>query len=232
MVQCPKPTSQFVPLVLCVLSPFLPRANSALMPGPHLDLKIMQCYRDVGGVDAWLGGFWSDHPYPNQWSTGWHQAGVVGVDALSNWSWPSQGPNTAWRLIGYEQWQFCRRGDRLRQAYYVHPNPSTSRDAGPPEGFWHVYVTEWGHHVWTWSWGHLTDEHSYLKGGVTGPKGAGNGILPKGAGKGKGKDQGKGKGKDQKGKGKEQKGKGKNEKGKGKGKNKGEGKGKGKDEGN
>ena len=40
-----------------------------LMPGPHLELNIMQTWADVGGCDAWMGSYWR----PNQqWWVGWH----------------------------------------------------------------------------------------------------------------------------------------------------------------
>ena len=168
---------------------------------PHLDLKIMQCYHDVGGADAWLGGFWDDR---SQWFTGWHQSGARGLQGLTDWAWPSDN----WSLIGYERWEHRRRGDMLVEAYYVDPNPSTLRDAGPPTGHWHVRFFpngEWRSSHWCPE--ALVQGTDYLKGGVTGPKGGhtdrpgkGKGphnTLRKGKGKGLGKTlhQGKGKGK-------------------------------------
>ena len=53
---------------------------------PHLDLKILQCYHDVGGADAWLGDYWD---VCSQWYTGWHQPGHTGLQGLIEWTWPS-----------------------------------------------------------------------------------------------------------------------------------------------
>ena len=69
-----------------------------LMPGPRLELKIMQTWADVGGCDAWMGSYWK----PNQqWWVGWHSP-----QNLPNWAWPSDD----WVLIGYERWYQPRRG--------------------------------------------------------------------------------------------------------------------------
>ena len=161
-------------------------------------MQLMQCYQDVGGVDAWLSGHWDP---VCQWYTGWHQPGPAHAPAgRMDWSWPN--PN--WILIGFERWDYFRKfpHTRLMEAMYQHPNPSTARETeledDPdfliPEGHWHVTYGRNGHqHSCTWVPEPLEEpEHHYLKG--------------------------------QEGKGKGQKGKGKNGKGKGKGKN---GKGKG-----
>ena len=37
------------------------------MPGPHLELHIMQTWADVGGCDAWMGSYWR----PNLTVVGW-----------------------------------------------------------------------------------------------------------------------------------------------------------------
>jgi hypothetical protein len=80
------------------------------MPGPHLELKIMQTWADVGGCDAWMGRYWR----PNQqWWVGWHS-----LQNLPNWAWPSDD----WVLIGYERWYQPRRGDpKLLEAFYASP---------------------------------------------------------------------------------------------------------------
>ena len=98
---------------------------------PHLNLKILQCYHDVGSADAWLGGYWDAR---SQWYTGWHQPGNIGLQGLREWTWPCDD----WSLIGYERWEYRRRGDILVEAYYNDPNPSTSRFAPPPTGHWHM----------------------------------------------------------------------------------------------
>jgi len=149
------------------------------MPGPHLDIKIMQCFRDVGGCDAWLGSYWG----PNQqWFIGWQSP-----RALRDWSWPSQ----EWTFIGYELWQYPRRGEpKLPEALYATPNPSTTPPhlLTPPNGHWHVRYSLRFRCQRMWVATPLTeDEHLDLKGGGTGPKG-------KGKGKGDGKNVGKGKG--------------------------------------
>jgi len=69
------------------------------MPGPHLDMKLMQCWPDVGGVDCWIGDYW-DPNRSTQWWTGWHLPGPSGIEGLRSWSWPNPG----WVLIGYELW--------------------------------------------------------------------------------------------------------------------------------
>ena len=102
------------------------------MPGPHVELKIVQCFLDVGGCDAWQGGYWDQG---GQWWTGWHLAGPSGLPGLMEWSWPNPG----WDLIGYERWEHFRKGDRLIEALYCDPNPSTTRYPGAPHGHWHVW---------------------------------------------------------------------------------------------
>ena len=89
-----------------------------LMPGPHLELKLMQCYADVGGADGWLSGHWDQG---SQWWTGWHLPGPAGPAGLRAWSWP----NDQWVLIGFERWDSFRKfpHTRLREAYYQFPNP-------------------------------------------------------------------------------------------------------------
>ena len=215
------------------------------MPGPHLELHLMQCYADVGGCDAWLSGFWTSS---SQWWTGWHLPGPAGPAGLSSWQWPHPG----WVLIGFELWGEDPK--QVMESYYNHPNPSTS-PAAEPVGHWHVRYGPDGDILdQTWSDDVLTvsDSKLYLKGGGSSPEGKGQGkgkgpkgkddgkgFIIKGKGKGKakgkakGKDKGKGfliKGKDGKGKAfKGKDGKGKAIKGKdGKGKVKGKGKGKGK----
>ena len=160
----------------------------------------MQVFDDVGGCDAWLSGYWEDGPNgSSQWWTGWHLPGAAGLAGLQAWQWPN--PN--WILIGYERWGYFRKGDRLLEACYAIPNPSTTRPPlREPSGHWHM----------TWHPNGslrtqrrenqvLVDDHPYLKGGHTGPKGAGGmgkgNAAPKGgqaAGKG-GKAAGKAKAK-------------------------------------
>ena len=158
----------------------------------------MQVFADVGGCDAWLSGFWEDGPNgSSQWWTGWHLPGEAGLAGLQSWAWPS--PH--WILIGYERWGHSRKkGDRLLEACYAYPNPSTTPNPDPPSGHWHM---EWHSNgslrTSKWEDDVLESDHPYLKGGRTGPKGkAGTGkgnAAPKGgkaAGKG-GKAAGKGK---------------------------------------
>ena len=161
---------------------------------PHLDLKILMCYEDVGGADAWLGSWWG----PNaQWWVGWHMPGPSGLQGLRGWSWP----DGTWHLIGFELWEYRRgrrRGDVLIEAYYNCPNPSTLRNAPAPTGHYHVKFPKGkGKGSWQWFPNALDEGELYLK-GSTGPKGKGTGCK----GKGKGKAEGKGKGPDAKGKGK------------------------------
>jgi len=191
------------------------------MPGPHIELKLMQTFADVGACDAWMGSYWQPH---QQWWVGWHSP-----NDISHWSWPSED----WLLIGYERWYYPRKGEpKLREAFYATPNPTTQPPpCPPPNGHWHVCYSPRGRETWRqWVGTPLAqDDQLYLKGGNTGPKGN---FDTNGADKGKGKgaaDKGKGKGTASKGKGKggECKSKGKN-KGKGKGKDQGtKGKGKG-----
>ena len=102
------------------------------MPGPHLELNIMQTWADVGGCDAWMGSYWR----PNQqWWVGWHSP-----QNLPNWAWPSDD----WVLIGYERWYQPRRGHpKLLEAFYATPNPSAHvHPCPPPDGHWHMC---WSH---------------------------------------------------------------------------------------
>ena len=175
------------------------------MPGAHLDMKLMQVFDDVGGVDAWLGGYWSKEEWlghhqagavaPNQWWTGWHQPGEPGLEGLQQWSWPS--PN--WKLIGYEHWAYFKKGDKLLEALYVHPNPSTRPNVlvpVAPNGYYHIKFNPAGDTLSSeWVDGELEENHPYLKGGFTGPKGAGKGkakghAVPKGGHAGKGAAKG------------------------------------------
>ena len=89
------------------------------MPGAHLELKLMQCFADVGGTDAWLSGFWGGG---SQWWTGWHLPGPPGPTGHLQWSWP----NPDWLLIGFERWEYVRNypHSRLMEAMHQDPNPS------------------------------------------------------------------------------------------------------------
>ena len=179
------------------------------MPGPHLDMKLMQSWPAVGGCDFWLGGYWSPK---RQWWTGWHTS-----RDYQHWEWPSAD----WVLIGYELWD---EDGQLVEAMYVSPNPSTTSGTAPPNGHVHLKWNRHGQQLFCrWSDEILVDDHPYLKGGRFGPKGTGksltlkgNDVSPKGQGKtakGKGKDtgpKGKGQGKISEGPGaKDGKGKGK-----------------------
>jgi len=169
------------------------------MPGPHLELKMMQCYDDVGGCDAWIGSWWNP---THQWWVGYHS-----TRALNSWRWPSQ----EWTLIGHEKWYQPHIGNpKLREAFYVHPNPSMTPPhlLTPPNGHWHVrYSTRGNETLCQWTPLPLTEDapdRLYLKGGPTGPKGNFHckGAADKGKGKGKAADTGKGKGGKGKSKGK------------------------------
>ena len=154
------------------------------MPGPHLEIKMMQTFADVGGCDAWIGSWWTP---THQWWVGYHS-----TRALNAWQWPSQD----WVLIGYEKWYQPFAGTpRLREAFYATPNPSMTPPylLTPPDGHWHVCYSLSGNETWRqWVGTVLTEDannQQYLKGGPTGPKGGFHGK-----GKGKAADTGKGKG--------------------------------------
>ena len=184
------------------------------MPGPHLQLNLMQCFADVGGVDAWLSGHWDEG---SQWWTGWHLPGPAYATGGMVWSWP----NPDWVLIGFERWDYFKNypHTRLMEAMYQDPNPSTARASelaeDPnfliPEGHWHVTYRRSGQQQsCTWVPEALVEpENLYLKGNNSNGKGQGQ----KGKGKGKVQDKGKGKG-EVEGKGKGKNGKGKKGKGK------------------
>ena len=152
----------------------------------------MQCWEDVGGCDAWMGGFF-DPNSSTQWWTGWHLPGPAGLEGLRGWTWP----NPDWILIGYELWGSYKKGDRLIEACYACPNPSTmpaDQDLQQPSGHWHVTFRPSGFvKASNWKADILEEGHFYLK-GSTSPKG---GAFPKGGGKAspKGGSKGKGKGK-------------------------------------
>ena len=181
------------------------------MPGPRLNMMLMQPFADVGGVDAWLAGNWDED---SQWWTGWHLHWRACPNGLPDWSWPSGG----WTLIGHERWEWFKTSPQMRlmEAFTNHPNPSTtawdSTADLTPEGHWHVVYNRQGHDVSSaWLPNPLTEpEHLYLKG--SGGKGQGE---PKGKGKGNGVPDGQG----------QPKGKGKHRKGTGKGDPNGQGKG-------
>ena len=116
------------------------------------------------------------------------------------WRWPSD----RWTLIGYERWGYSKKkGDRLLEAYYVSPNPSTTHSPEPPNGHYHIVDAPNGDASRSWWYDDLLeDDHSFLKGGVTGPKGGwpkGSITGPKGGSSGHGSaapkgSQGMGKG--------------------------------------
>ena len=147
-----------------------------------------------------MGSWWDAH---SQWYMGWHQPGSTGLAGLRGWSWPSND----WSLIGLERWEYRRRGDVLREAFYNYPNPSTLQVAPPPTGHYHVKFHGNGEvRSSQWIPEPLQEPELYLKGGRTGLKGTG---MAEAKGKdnfqeqqqGKGKDDAKGKGR-AKGKGK------------------------------
>ena len=116
------------------------------MPGPHLELQLMQTFADVGGVDAWLTGYWDDQ---SQWYTGWHLHWRACPNGLPDWSWPNPG----WSLIGYECWAWFKKSPQMRlmEALYNDPNPSMTRwydtDDLRPRGHWHYVYNRHGHEV-------------------------------------------------------------------------------------
>ena len=137
----------------------------------------------MGGCDAWLSSYWyaanEDWPgVPNQWFVGCHmleQPGVApGLGGLMSWQWPHDD----WRLIGYERWGYFKKNDpeRLLEAVYVTPNPSTTSQDTAPNGHWHVFYNNAGIQTFCqWYPELLTDVPGYIKGGSTGRKGAGKG---------------------------------------------------------
>ena len=166
------------------------------MPGkPHLEVKVFQCFKDVGGADAWVGPYWDGN---SQWWTGWHQPGPAGLAGLNAWSWP----NDNWVLIGYERWTYSKKypHERLIEAYYQDPNPSTlaaDAERAPPAGHWHMVYDRHGRlQSSTWDQEHLVEpRNQYLKGQGPADKGKGKGKGPADKGKGKGLVDDKGKGK-------------------------------------
>ena len=193
---------------------------------PHLEVKIMQCFPDVGGTDAWLSGRYTDE---SQWWIGWHQPGPSGVAAFRCWRWPANN----WHLIGFEKW--TPNGDVLLEAMYNHPHPSMQKRAPKPWGHWHSWFalpngTLVGEPQWSDCPLTITQEDLYLKGtGKSMGKGKDTGGWhPKGSQGGKGKADATGRGKGNSTGGKANKGKGKG-KGKGQGKGKSDDTGKGMD---
>ena len=147
---------------------FLPKYQAPLsfclrMPGPHLELKLMKTFEDVGGCDIWMGSFWAPR---QQWWVGWHTP-----KDIDHWTWPSD----EWLLIGWERWYQPINGkSKLLEAYYNTPNPSTTLPpCSAPDGHWHMTWSHRGNLTWSaWHEGPLLDDSPhYLKGGRTGPKG-------------------------------------------------------------
>ena len=136
------------------------------MPGPNIEMKLMQCFADVGGCDLWQGSYWKGC---HQWWIGWHHP-----NNLRHWSWPSDD----WVFIGYEKWYQRPKGDpKLLEAFYATPNHSVHRPPCPaPNGYWHLCYNHTGRQTWQeWVGTHPLVEHDdgqrYLKGGRSGPKG-------------------------------------------------------------
>ena len=84
------------------------------MPDKHLDAYYMQCSEDVGGTDFWQSSWYDDD---QQWWVGFHTLKPFKDFHLSQ--------KYDWALIGYELWPYNRDG-WLQEAYYAHPNPSTT----------------------------------------------------------------------------------------------------------
>ena len=106
--------------------PLRPRLPPNPMPGPHLDVAIFQCHRDVGGSDVRISSY---HLNEEQWWVGWHT-----TSPSRRWF---SGQET-WTLIGYEKWRHWSHG-HLTEVYYAEPNPSLT--PGPdltPVGHWRV----------------------------------------------------------------------------------------------
>ena len=99
------------------------------MPGPHIAAFIMQCWPDVDGADVWLSSWYTAN---HQWWEGWHT-----TPPFRNWH---SGQDGQWFLIGYEKWCRGALGERMREAYYQEPNPSTSQRGEDltPVGHWYV----------------------------------------------------------------------------------------------
>ena len=104
------------------------------MPGAHIDMKLMQCWADVGGCDLWQGSYWEGR---HQGWIGWHHP-----NNIRGWSWPSDD----WVLIGYERWYQRPKGDaKLLEAFYATTNPSVHRPPCPaPNGYWHICYNHTG----------------------------------------------------------------------------------------
>ena len=78
------------------------------MPGPHIEMKLMQCFADVGGCDLWQGSCWEGC---HQWWIGWHHP-----NNIMGWSWPSD----YWVLIEVREVVPTAEGDpRLLEAFYL-----------------------------------------------------------------------------------------------------------------
>ena len=101
-------------------------------------------------------------------------------------------------MIGFERWGHFRRGDRLVDAHYNSPNPSTQQNAPAPNGHVHMLYHPNGDLLLNdWSDDALTERHVAKKGAGKG-KALGKGAVQgKGLGNGKGEGQGKGQGKGQ-----------------------------------
>ena len=139
----------------------------------------MQCWPDVGGSDVWISSWWTPTV---QWRTGWHS-----LKPFNHWHLSEEKD---WVLIGYELWPYTGPG-YMKEAYYMVPNPSTTRPAKPPEGFYHIHYNARGEAIpgATYTAGALSCrlKDAFIKGDG---KGYGKAFPPKGKGKG---DQGKGK---------------------------------------
>ena len=103
------------PFLLLPKLQVLPQPTSCLlilMPGPHIEMKLMQTFSDVGGCDCWIGSYWEGN---QQWWVGWHSP-----NNLHGWAWPSD----EWLLLGHERWYCPRRGEpKVLEAMYATPNP-------------------------------------------------------------------------------------------------------------
>ena len=138
------------------VSPWPAVCRLILMPGPDIEMKLMQTLSDVQGCDCWLGNYWEGN---QQWWVGWHSP-----HNLHDWAWPSH----EWLLFGYERWYFPRRGEpKVLEAFYATPNPSVQVPPLPlPDGHWHIAGSHNGHLKWQQLIDSplVEDENLYLKG--------------------------------------------------------------------
>ena len=136
-------------------------AALASMPGPHIEMKFMQTFSDVGGCDCWIGSCWEGS---HQWWVGWRSP----ITTCSN------GGSAGTPLIGYERWHCLHRGEpKVLEAFYAIPKPSFHAPPLPlPDGHWHIVWSHHDHRKWQQGIDSplVVEENVCLKGGCTGPK--------------------------------------------------------------